>query len=120
MPNLNYTSGLSYTRHPYMGGSAITVTGHASAGVTVRVMIIPKSEDNFSNFLAKYNSVSTKNNPPSPSVAPMVVDGGGGPPTTGDWSAEVSVTGLPAGTNYVIYADDGSGKCEPQDPVTIN
>ena len=114
MSNLYMTPVSTYTRHSYMGGSAITVTGTAKAGTTVRVVIVSGSAE------PNFNNASSVVVPPAP--APVPAPGGGGSPATAlvNWTVEVPVNGLPAGAEYVICADNsGQGKFESQE-ATIN
>jgi len=113
MPNLDITSNSPYTR----ALNKITVTGTADAGVTVRVMIIPpQSIATLAEFNTKYNSVTTKGS--ATAVATPVIDETS-PPPPATWSVQVSVSGLTAGTQYALYASTGTGKIEPQSPVTF-
>ena len=116
MPNLDITSGPSYTR----ALNRITVTGTADAGVIVKVMIIPPPAtaiDTPSEFNTKYNTVTTTGS--ATAVATPIIDETS-PPPPATWSVQVSVNGLTAGTQYALYASTGTGKVERQSPVTFS
>ena len=124
MANLYITSESPYARNL----NKIRVTGRATPGATVKVMIISRPAQQIvtqSDFLAKYNSVATHASAmvPTPVAVPGGTDGGGvgvGMSALTDWTVDVPVTGLTAGTEYVIYASDGAGKIVLQDPATFN
>jgi hypothetical protein len=109
MPNLDITSSSPYAR----AFNNITVTGTADAGVTVKVMIISPGEsiDTQSEFNTKYNTVSNKASE-TVQAGPIVDETRPVLPST--WTVRVPVNGLTAGTQYTLYASNGSGKVESQ------